>query len=102
MTARLPLSERMSVETSWDQLRARLERHQRQRHLFPQMDITKFPEQSPAELPPLMDSLIEPLDEAVIVGNLADEVLEEGSVEEIAAGVDVVVYTRCVKLQNNN
>ena len=84
----------MSVETSWDQLRDRLERHARQWHLFPKMDIRRLPTQSPAELSPLMDSLMEPLDEAVIVGNVADEVVEEGSLEEICEGVDVVVYTR--------
>ena len=49
-----------------------------------------------AELPQLMDSLIEPLDEAVIVGNLADEVVEEGSMDEVCPGVDVVVYTTSI------
>ena len=40
--------------------------------------------------------MMEPLDEPVIVGNLADEVIEEGGIYEIGAGVDVVVYTTSV------
>ena len=90
ITARLPLSERMTVETSWDQLRDRLQRQERNRPNYPKMDISEYPKQSKVELPPLMDSLMEPLGEMIISGNLADEAVEEGGIEEISEGTEVV------------
>ena len=86
ISAMLPLNERMNLESSWDRLIESLERDEKQCNLFPKMDITAFPSQVRAELPPLMDSLMEHLDEHVISGHLADEVIEDGCVEEISVG----------------
>ena len=71
-----------------------MERQDKRRLLFPKMDLNKLPKQTPVELPPLMDSLIAPLqsDNYVLKGNLADEIIEDGEVKDICEGVDVVVY----------
>ena len=70
----------------WDRLRDAMENTERRSKYLPQMDVTSFPEYVPYEIPVLDDTLAEPLAEQVIRGNLCDEVVEEGEVDEITLG----------------
>ena len=94
ISSRLPLQARMALQSSWDRTRQKLEKMERQSHLVEKMDFESFPRlQQREELPPLADILLEPLDEPVITGNVRDEAIEDGEIEEIEEGCDVVVYT---------
>ena len=86
MTAKLPICERNSILEKWDRLRDAMENMERRRKYLPKMDVTAFPVYVPHELPELDDTLAEPLDEAVIRGNVRDEAVEEGEVDEITLG----------------
>ena len=94
MISNLPSDERNQIISSWDRLRDRLENLARRREYIPKMNILQFPKIRQNELQPAVDSLAEPLDDLVIRGNICDEVAEDGNVEELCEGVDVVVYTR--------
>ena len=95
IVAKLSQEERQDILTSWDRTRERIERMPRRMSTIIKMDISSFPEQSaPAELAELSDCLLEPLDDIVIRGKLQDEAVNEGNVDEIEPGDDVVIYTR--------
>ena len=58
------------------------------------MDIRQFPKiQLKEDLPPLADCLLENLDEPCITGNIRDEAVEEGTVDEVVEGTDLILYT---------
>ena len=97
MTSGLLLEKKKSVHRSWDRLRDRLENTARRQEYLPKMDITKLPKNTAYNIPPLADSLTETIDELVIRGNVLDEAVEEGSMEEIAPGDDVFVYAELSK-----
>ena len=64
--------------------------------MFPKMDLTNLPKISIEQLPEIGDVLMEnlPRNENVIGGRLFDEVVEEGDIDEVVVGSDVVVYTK--------
>ena len=90
MTRYHPLEERNRIQACWDQDRENLERTFRGRHLAGRMDIEAFPKQVEHELP--SDTVMEPLDDA-LKGNICDEVLDEGDIDEVRVGTDCVAYT---------
>ena len=96
ISSKLMIHEKVAMINSWDRVREKLDRTTRNRPYLKKMDLTTLPTLVEEDLPPLMDALIEPLDDLVNVirGNTRDEAVEEGSVEEIIENVDVVVYTK--------
>ena len=94
IASKLPEDEKLEMFKSWDRLRENVERTSRNRPYLKKMDITSFPKVQVRELPPLMDALAEPVDDLVIQGNIRDEVIEEGIIDEFEENVDIVVYTK--------
>ena len=95
MISKLQLTDRIPIVNSWDRLREEMENMSRGRTAVKKMNLNEFPKINDIEdLPPLMDDLLESLDEHQIIGHLCDEAVEEGRAEEICPGVDVVIYTK--------
>ena len=94
MIQHFPLEERNRIISSWDRDRENLERTMRRRHHLGRMDIEAFPKQEERVEP--SDTLMEPLDDMVLRGNICDEVVDDGDTDEVICGTDVVVYTRSV------
>ena len=96
VTARLQLEERMLIQSSWDNLRHRIECMPGKKENLKKMDLENLPKQ---QLEGGGEGIIgedENVDgDQVIVGNLCPETIEEGDVDqEIEVGMDVCVYTK--------
>ena len=93
MTSRLSLTCKMKVQESWDRMRDNLEALPRRIHLLEKMDLSKFPKDDfSAEnvSHPLLQSS-EEVEE--ISGDLMEEHVEEGDLDEICEDIDVCVYS---------
>ena len=109
--SKLPLDRRMSIQTSWDGLRAQLEDLPRRSENLEKMRLSDLPKQAQV-IPPAVPDL-NPADEHLeLYGTTYPEEVNEGILdEEVAVGMDVVVYTeerkgrpwagRIVKLLDN-
>ena len=94
MIADLPFNEKNNILAQWHGLRDRLENTERRQKFLPTMDLEKYPKSTAYQIPPLPDSLAEHLEGPEIRGNVLDEAVVEGSLDDISVGDDVVVYTR--------
>ena len=91
VTSKLPLEKANLIRQKWDNKRESLERMARRRPFLPKMKILDLPKQCPEDLADITPLHRE--EAAYISGKLCDEEPEEGSLSEIAANDDVVVYT---------
>ena len=91
MTRYFPIEEKNRIQACWDRDRENLERSIRRRRFAGRMDIQAFPKQVEPEIP--SDTLMEPLDDDVLRGNICDEMIEGGDVNEIEVGTDCIVFT---------
>ena len=93
MVSDSPLSERYRIQESWDKLRDRLEALPKKQIFHRRMILTELPKQRPA-VPSLNvpENLLETPEDR-ISGELFEESIEEGNLDEIVEGVDVCVYT---------
>ena len=93
ITSKMPLCEKMRIQNSWDRLRGSLESFPRRRTSLRKMIITDLPKQAKNDLPIAPDFLRDAEDGNTISGDLHEEDIEEGSLEEIHEDMDVCVYT---------
>ena len=89
-----PLQERITVTESWDRLRDRLEGLPRRSESFPKMNLIQLPKQL-QEVLQVPEYLLDKEDEGTeLTGDLYQEEVAEGDLDsEIAAGMDLCVYT---------
>ena len=93
MTSMLPLGEKILIQNSYDRLRDKLEAAPKRKHLFEKLDLASLPkiDYSVRNGPPISicdDGLVEE-----ITGDLLEESISEGSLEEIREDIDVCVYS---------
>ena len=93
ITSKLPLLEKMRIQGSWDRLRDELEGFPGRRSTLRKMILTDLPKQRRNVPPAIPDFLLDAHDGNEISGNLHDESIEEGSLDEISEDIDVCVYT---------
>ena len=93
LTSKLTLIEKMRIQSSWDRLRDSLEAFPRRRRSLRKMILTDLPKQVIHDLPPVPAFLRDTDDGNVISGDIHDEAVEEGSLDEIHEDLDVCVYT---------
>ena len=89
----LPLSEKILIQNSYDRLRDKLEAAPKRKHLYEKLDLASLPkiDYSVRNGPPISicdDGLFEE-----ITGDLLEESISEGSLEEILEDIDVCVYS---------
>ena len=92
-TSKLPLEEKMKVQTSWDRLRDTMENFPRRSHILRKMNLLEFPKQSQNVVAAIPSYLEESRNNQEISGNLCDESVDEGNLDEISEQMDVCVYT---------
>ena len=108
----LPLDRRMTIQTSWDGLRNQLEDLPRRSDNLDKMRLTEFPKQAQIIAVAIPDNLNQSDEHLELTGATYPEDINEGVLdEEVAVGMDVVVYTderhgrpwvgRIVKLLDN-
>ena len=93
MTSMLPLGEKILIQNSYDRLRDKLEAAPKRKHLYEKLDLASLPkiDYSVRNGPPISicdDGLVEE-----ITGDLLEESISEGSLEEIREDIDVCVYS---------
>ena len=93
LTSKLPLDEKMSIQSSWDRLRDSLEAVPRRRMMLRKMNLNDLPKQVKNDLPITPPFLTAADDGNTISGDLYDENIEDGSLEEIREDMDVCVYS---------
>ena len=95
VTCKLSLEKRMAIETSWNNLRHRIESLPLRRTYLRKMNILNFPKQDVIEGCDLDVDLEDHVDsEKKLSGNICQEEIVEGNVrEDIRIGSDVCVYT---------
>ena len=93
VTSKLSLNEKMRIQSSWDRLRDCLEAAPRRMSLLRKMILTDLPKQAQNDLPVAPAFLRDKEDVNTISGDLYDENIDEGSLEEIHEDMDVCVYT---------
>ena len=96
ITSKMPLLEKMKVQESWDRLREKLESFPG-RKVLKKMKLTELPKQAVTVLPDVPEFLLDADDGNVISGDLCEESVGEGSLEEICEDTDVCVYTEATK-----
>ena len=92
-TSKLPPEEKLQVQNSWDRLRDSMESTERRSYVLTKMDILQLPKQTQSEISALPSYLQETTSDKVISGNLCDESVDEGDLDEICEKMDVCVYT---------
>ena len=91
--SRVELEERMRIQTSWDNLRQKLEGLPRRSSTLEMMDITRFPELTETS-PEIPDYLSRDENTPELLGDLFPEEIDEGNIEdEITVNMDVCIYT---------
>ena len=92
--AKLPLERKMSIQTSWDELRAKLEGLPRRKATLEKMRLSDLPQQVSVDPPTIPDHLNAVEDHQELFGATYPEDIQEGHVDEdVSVGMDVVVYT---------
>lgn len=91
MTSRLPLNEKITIQESWDRLRDRIELSPHRQHLLEKMDLNSLPKIIYETAPEVSISVNESFDE--ITGDLLEENISEGNLDEICEDIDVCVYS---------
>jgi hypothetical protein len=90
---KMPLEERMRIQTSWDNLRSTLEGLPKQSANLEKMVLTDLPKQT-EEVPTLPEHLLVVDDTPQLKGDLFPEEIDFGHLEdEVAVGMDVCIYT---------
>ena len=93
-SSKLPLEQRMSIQTSWDKLRDQLEGLPRRTENLEKMKLLDLPKQAQSTPTVVPDHLIQVDDHQELSGATYPEDANEGVFgEELAVGMDVVVYT---------
>ena len=83
----------MRIQTSWDNLRQKLEGLPRRSSTLEMMDITRFPELTETS-PEIPDYLSRDENTPELLGDLFPEEIDEGNIEdEITVNMDVCIYT---------
>ena len=91
---KLPLQEKMTISTSWDRLRDKLENLPNRSENFPKMKLKDLPKQLP-EVLQVPDYLMDGDEDGIeLTGDKYPENIDEGDLDsEISVGMDVCVYT---------
>ena len=91
--SKISLERKMSIQSSWDRLREKLEGLPRRSSQLEKMKIADFPRQS-EEIVIIPQHLQPPVDTHELRGELCPEVIGDGHIdEEIAEGMDVCIYS---------
>ena len=91
---KLPLTERMTIQTSWDKLRSILEGLPNRSANMVKMDLTDLPKQV-VEVPILPEHLVVEDETPQLMGDIFAEVINYGHLEdEVTPGMDVCIYTQ--------
>ena len=91
--SKLPMEEKMRIQTSWDCLRARLEGITRKSENLEKMSLTDFPKLK-LEVPTLPNHLCEEEETPQLTGDLFPEEINFGHLEdEVSPGMDCCIYT---------
>ena len=93
LTSRLPLNEKMVIQGSWDRLRDSLESFPRKRMSLRKMNLMNLPKQAVNDPSPSISNSRDAQEGSTISGDLYDESIDEGSLEEIQEDMDVCVYS---------
>ena len=94
ITSKVPQSERIVIQSSWDRLRDSLEAFPRRITTLKKMNLNLLPKQSMVVLPSISSTLtVFEQEGSTISGDLYDERIEDGSLEEIEEDVDVCIYS---------
>ena len=93
LTSRLPLNEKMVIQGSWDRLRDSLESFPRKRMSLRKMNLMDLPKQAVDDPSPSISNSRDTQEGSTISGDLYDEAIDEGSLEEIQEDMDVCVYS---------
>ena len=93
LTSKLPLDEKMNIQSSWDRLRDSLEAVPRRRTMLRKMNLNELPKQVKKSIPITPPFLTASDDGNTISGDLYDENIDEGSLEEIIEDMDVCIYS---------
>ena len=92
IASKLPLSEKMVLQGSWGRLRDSLESFPRRRLSLRKMNLTDLPKQVLNDPSPIFNPQ-DVLEGSTISGDLYDEDIDEGSLEEIHEDMDICVYS---------
>ena len=96
-TAKLPLEEKMSIESSWDNFRHKIESLPLRKNNLTKMKLSSLPKQESLTETDL-DYVTDVDDETVLNGNVCPEEIEEGDIDrDIVIGTDVCLYTNSRK-----
>ena len=92
IAAKLTLVDKIKLQESWDRLEESLHSVASRRERLRHMNLLDLPKQATSGIE-VSCELIEDVDSNAISGDMYDECIEEGSLEEIVENIDVCVYT---------
>ena len=92
-TEKLPLQQRMAVNSSWERHRKHLEDLPSKIRQYPLMKLDDLPVQVVVQVDEVPDYLADEEEVAELRGDIYEEDVPEGNLADIGVGADVCVYT---------